>query len=169
MHRTELEPGRRRSSRCISDLTSSSCVGCKRSINLSQGATSFSSAFTRHSLSSLVFFRSVAVLSASTPKHSSFTPLAPNFSIIYKMPMLARRFSITNFLIASSALGFQVFVLYPWHNKLDDDFHELKQENIRLVQRIESMISGNRLERLPRKPEMEVEKGAILAATAKAA
>ncbi|KAF2427192.1 hypothetical protein EJ08DRAFT_366979 [Tothia fuscella] len=42
--------------------------------------------------------------------------------------VIARRFSITNFVIATSALGFQVFVLYPWHHKLDEDFKELKQE-----------------------------------------
>ncbi|EXJ92860.1 hypothetical protein A1O3_01414 [Capronia epimyces CBS 606.96] len=53
------------------------------------------------------------------------------------MPMIARRFSITNFMIATSALAFQVFVLYPWHNKLDEDFKELKQENLRMVQEIE--------------------------------
>lgn len=53
------------------------------------------------------------------------------------MPLIARRFSITNFMIATSALAFQVFVLYPWHNKLDEDFKELKQENLRLVQEIE--------------------------------
>lgn len=54
-----------------------------------------------------------------------------------EMPILARRFSVTNFCIATSALAFQVFVLYPWHNKLDDDFAELKRENLRLMQRIE--------------------------------
>ncbi|EXJ91241.1 hypothetical protein A1O1_04351 [Capronia coronata CBS 617.96] len=53
------------------------------------------------------------------------------------MPAVARRFSITNFLIATTALAFQVFVLYPWHNKLDEDFMELKQENIRLLQEME--------------------------------
>jgi hypothetical protein len=43
--------------------------------------------------------------------------------------VIARRFSITNFVIATSALGFQVFVLYPWHQKLDEDFEQLKQEH----------------------------------------
>lgn len=51
--------------------------------------------------------------------------------------LIARRFSITNFMIATSALAFQVFVLYPWHNKLDEDFKELKQENLRLMQEME--------------------------------
>ncbi|KAI5360717.1 hypothetical protein Slin15195_G086330 [Septoria linicola] len=57
------------------------------------------------------------------------------------MPLIARRFSITNFLIASSALGFQVFVLYPWHNKLDDDFTALKKENVRLLHTIEQRLA----------------------------
>jgi len=47
--------------------------------------------------------------------------------------LIARRFSVTNFLIATSALGFQVFVLYPWHKQLDDDFEELKKEHIRVL------------------------------------
>lgn len=53
------------------------------------------------------------------------------------MPLIARRFSITNFLIATSALGFQVFVLYPWHNKLDEDFEQLRRENLKLVKTLE--------------------------------
>jgi len=51
--------------------------------------------------------------------------------------LIARRFSITNFAIATSALAFQVFVLYPWHEKLDEDFKELRQENLRLMQEME--------------------------------
>jgi hypothetical protein len=51
--------------------------------------------------------------------------------------IIARRFSITNFAIATSALAFQVFVLYPWHNKLDEDFKDLKQENLRLMEEVE--------------------------------
>lgn len=51
--------------------------------------------------------------------------------------IIARRFSITNFAIATSALGFQVFVLYPWHTKLDEDFKDLKQENLRLMHEVE--------------------------------
>lgn len=47
--------------------------------------------------------------------------------------LITRGFSLTNFVIASSALGFQVFVLYPWHKKLDDDFEELKREHMRVI------------------------------------
>ncbi|EME88867.1 uncharacterized protein MYCFIDRAFT_181367 [Pseudocercospora fijiensis CIRAD86] len=54
------------------------------------------------------------------------------------MPLLARRFSITNFCIASSALAFQVFVLYPWHRKLDREFEGLKRENLRVVEVVQT-------------------------------
>jgi hypothetical protein len=47
--------------------------------------------------------------------------------------IIARRFSLTNFFIATSALGFQVFVLYPWHKRLDDDFLELKAESLKVL------------------------------------
>ena len=40
---------------------------------------------------------------------------------------------MTNFLVASSALGFQVFVLYPWHKELDASFDELKKEHLRVI------------------------------------
>lgn len=40
--------------------------------------------------------------------------------------IITRGFSLTNFIIASSALGFQVCVLYPWHHKLEEDFKQLK-------------------------------------------
>jgi hypothetical protein len=48
--------------------------------------------------------------------------------------IIARRFSLTNFVIATTALGFQVFVLYPWHKQLDDDFVELKRESLKALQ-----------------------------------
>jgi hypothetical protein len=51
---------------------------------------------------------------------------------------ITRGFSLTNFAIASSALAFQVFVLYPWHQRLDHDFSELKAEHLRYVREGES-------------------------------
>jgi hypothetical protein len=42
-----------------------------------------------------------------------------------------RGVSLTNFAIATSALGFQVFVLHPWHKRLDKDFEQLKEEHLR--------------------------------------
>lgn len=47
-----------------------------------------------------------------------------------------RIISLTNFCVASSALAFQVFVLYPWHHQLQHDFEELKNEHIRVLKTI---------------------------------
>jgi hypothetical protein len=47
--------------------------------------------------------------------------------------LITRGFSFTNFAIATSALCFQVFVLYPWHHRLDDDFQALKAEHLRAL------------------------------------
>lgn len=47
--------------------------------------------------------------------------------------IVTRRFSFTNFAIATSALCFQVFVLYPWHKQLDENFQELKNEHLRVL------------------------------------
>lgn len=49
------------------------------------------------------------------------------------MVVITRVISLTNFLVASSALGFQVFVLYPWHKELDAGFEELKKEHLRVL------------------------------------
>jgi hypothetical protein len=48
--------------------------------------------------------------------------------------MITRTFSLTNFVIASSALGFQVLVLYPWHKELDEGFRELRSEHSKIIQ-----------------------------------
>jgi hypothetical protein len=50
--------------------------------------------------------------------------------------LITRGFSLTNFIISSSALSFQVFVLYPWHEKLEQEFGELKAEHVRLLDEI---------------------------------
>ncbi|CAI9632285.1 hypothetical protein GT037_004758 [Alternaria burnsii] len=52
--------------------------------------------------------------------------------------MITRTFSLTNFLIGSSALCFQIFVLYPWHEKLEEEFVELKKEHARLLEETHS-------------------------------
>jgi hypothetical protein len=49
------------------------------------------------------------------------------------MVVIARRFSLVNFAIATSALCFQVFVLYPWHEQLDEDFKTLRKEQLDLM------------------------------------
>lgn len=53
------------------------------------------------------------------------------------MAIIARRFSVTNFFIATSALAFQVFVLYPWHQRLDEDFKALEKEHSRVLTAVE--------------------------------
>jgi hypothetical protein len=64
--------------------------------------------------------------------------------------MITRTFSLTNFVIASSALGFQVLVLYPWHKELDEGFSELRREHSRILQQgqdqREKELSGIRRE-----------------------
>ncbi|EER26101.1 hypothetical protein CPC735_002700 [Coccidioides posadasii C735 delta SOWgp] len=49
--------------------------------------------------------------------------------------LFTRSVSLTNFIVASSALCFQVFVLYPWHKQLDDSFEALKKEHMQVLQR----------------------------------
>lgn len=53
--------------------------------------------------------------------------------------IVTRGISLTNFLVATSALGFQVFVLYPWHKRLDDDFEALKKEHLRVLRTVEGI------------------------------
>jgi len=48
--------------------------------------------------------------------------------------LITRGFSLTNFVIGSSALCFQVFVLYPWHEQLDAEFRKLRKEHVRLLE-----------------------------------
>jgi hypothetical protein len=40
-----------------------------------------------------------------------------------------RKLSIINFIIGSSALTFQITVLYPWHAQLDREFKELREKH----------------------------------------
>lgn len=48
--------------------------------------------------------------------------------------LITRGFSLTNFIIGTSALTFQVLVLFPWHEKLDREFKTLREEHQRLLQ-----------------------------------
>lgn len=49
------------------------------------------------------------------------------------MPTITRTFSLTNFIVASSALCFQAFVLYPWHKELDDSFSRMRCEHAEIL------------------------------------
>ncbi len=55
---------------------------------------------------------------------------------------VTRAISLTNFFVATSALGFQVCVLYPWHKQLDDDFEALKKEHLRVLGTIKAPLEG---------------------------
>ncbi|PNP46206.1 hypothetical protein TGAM01_v200206 [Trichoderma gamsii] len=54
---------------------------------------------------------------------------------------LTRAISLTNFMVATSALGFQVFVLYPWHKELDAGFEDLKKEHLKVLDVVGKSIS----------------------------
>jgi hypothetical protein len=72
-------------------------------------------------------------------------------------PIIQKFLPVFNFVIASTALGFQVTVLYPWHHQLEKDFtvlqhrqetklheyHELRMQNIK---NIETYLSKLNLE-----------------------
>ncbi|KAL4987364.1 hypothetical protein BDW68DRAFT_161338 [Aspergillus falconensis] len=61
------------------------------------------------------------------------------------MPLITRGISLVNFTVASSALAFQVFVLYPWHNQLDDEFKALKHEHLRVLRQVERVLASDKL------------------------
>ncbi|GES64156.1 alkaline phosphatase [Aspergillus terreus] len=56
--------------------------------------------------------------------------------------IVTRGISLTNFFVASSALAFQVFVLYPWHKQLDDSFEALKKEHVRVLKTLDHIQHG---------------------------
>lgn len=58
------------------------------------------------------------------------------------MVLITRGISLTNFLVASSALAFQVFVLYPWHKQLDESFEDLKKEHLKVLQVLDRVEHG---------------------------
>ncbi|CEN61282.1 Putative Mitochondrial phosphate carrier protein [Aspergillus calidoustus] len=51
--------------------------------------------------------------------------------------LITRGISLVNFAVASSALAFQVFVLYPWHNQLDHEFKALKDEHRKVLRHLQ--------------------------------
>lgn len=54
---------------------------------------------------------------------------------------VTRAISLTNFMVATSALGFQVFVLYPWHKELDTGFKDLKKEHMKVLDAVGKSVS----------------------------
>lgn len=44
------------------------------------------------------------------------------------LPRFLNNLPIFNFFVATSALTFQVCILYPWHHHLSDQIHTLQKE-----------------------------------------
>jgi hypothetical protein len=61
---------------------------------------------------------------------------------------ITRAISLTNFAVASTALGFQVFVLYPWHVELDQGFEELKKEHRKVLDMAGSSLTALQRQKL---------------------
>ncbi|TQV91318.1 hypothetical protein IF1G_10199 [Cordyceps javanica] len=55
--------------------------------------------------------------------------------------LITRGISLVNFAVASTALGFQVFVLYPWHKELDTAFEELRKEHLKVLDAVGNSMS----------------------------
>lgn len=49
--------------------------------------------------------------------------------------LINRAITITNFVIGSCALSFQIFVLEPWHDRLDAQFLQLKKDHAALLEK----------------------------------
>lgn len=60
--------------------------------------------------------------------------------------IVTRGISLTNFVVASSALAFQVFVLYPWHKQLDEGFDSLKKEHLRVLRSLDDLQRSKKAE-----------------------
>lgn len=62
-------------------------------------------------------------------------------------PFVRKVLPYINFVVASSALAFQYFVLYPWHKELDNDFQKMKEDqhvtledyHLRKIKRLEEI------------------------------
>lgn len=59
------------------------------------------------------------------------------------MPMFTRVMPSFNVLIGTTALTFQVLVLYPWHLQLDEELKKLQQENERLANLVSTLHKRN--------------------------
>jgi hypothetical protein len=52
---------------------------------------------------------------------------------------LPRALPYVSFLVASSALLFQITFLYPWYHQLDLDFHKLKDEQSKKLEQFHDL------------------------------
>ena len=50
-------------------------------------------------------------------------------SVLYVLERMIQKYlPFVNFLIATTALGFQITVLYPWHYELQQEFNDLQKQ-----------------------------------------
>lgn len=73
------------------------------------------------------------------------------------MAIFSRFLPTLNFLIGSSALGFQMTVLYPWHEELDKEFKALEKTQQQELRRFHEM-KIQKLDELDRKLSAVIEK-----------
>ncbi|GAM22851.1 hypothetical protein SAMD00019534_060260, partial [Acytostelium subglobosum LB1] len=45
--------------------------------------------------------------------------------VLSRFPRLSKNLPLLSFVVASSALSFQILVLYPWHMEIDRSHHQL--------------------------------------------
>ena len=57
------------------------------------------------------------------------------------MVFFQRFLPIISFVVGTSALSFQIMVLYPWHNELDTEFKKLKDLKEKQDRRLEDYNS----------------------------
>ncbi|KAK5575381.1 hypothetical protein RB653_010641 [Dictyostelium firmibasis] len=58
--------------------------------------------------------------------------------VLSKFPIVSRNLPLVNLAIATTALGFQVAVLYPWHLTIDDSHKNL----IKKMEEHERLLKG---------------------------
>jgi hypothetical protein len=77
-----------------------------------------------------------AVTNLASPPLGNTTSITYIANTTITLAVITRIVSCTNFVVASSALAFQVGVLYPWHKQLDEDFEKLRTEHLRVLKAI---------------------------------
>lgn len=69
--------------------------------------------------------------------------------VLSKFPIFSRNLPLVNLVIATSALGFQITVLYPWHLEIDSSHKDLikkMEEHEKLLEKGNRVINPNIIE-----------------------
>jgi len=53
------------------------------------------------------------------------------------MTVITRMVSLCNFTLASTSLGVQLLLLYPWHLQIDESHHKLTEQVNRIEKRLD--------------------------------